>query len=67
MTAIKPIRPWRGSRLRSLRTTISLMREGDFVLFLANNKHPYMAAKQVGARITTHKEQMGGWIIRRLS
>lgn len=50
-----------------MRTALSTMQVGDSFLWESDNRHPYGAAKSVGVKITTRKENGGGWRVWRIA
>lgn len=61
-----PLPPGRGlatGAMGLLRTTIAGMKPGGSFVWDRDNKHPYTAARAVGAVIVTRKLPEGGWRI----
>ncbi len=50
------------SDLGVLRHAILTMKPGQSFVFTKNNRHPYLAARQVGCRVATEKIN-GGWLV----
>lgn len=65
-----PLPPGRGKAtgdMSLLRQTIARMKPGGSFVWDRDNKHPYHAARAVGAVIVTRKLPEGGWRIWRRS
>lgn len=52
-----------GSEQAEMRRAFWTMDIGDSFYWPKDNTHPYLAAKQVGAKITCRKQDKGGWRI----
>jgi|WetSurMetagenome_2_1015567.scaffolds.fasta_scaffold11583_5 hypothetical protein len=53
----------RDGDLAVMRRALIQMNPGDTFVWMKNNKHPYIAAKQVKCKIVTCKRPEGGWRI----
>lgn len=58
-----PGRCWLRGQRHMLRQAILACPVGGSFSYERDNKHPYEAARQVGASITVRKSPKGGWII----